>query len=86
MLPLKYVNTKDSENPTDYLLSLNDGKGYDDVFVYAPVRSLVEMADEMLGRDGCLNFFAGPTRTDFKAELNFYNVHYNSTTSSAPAR
>lgn len=76
---LKYVNTKDLENPTDYLLSLNDGKGYDDVFVYAPVRSLVEMADEMLGRDGCLNFFAGPTRTDFKAELNFYNVHYNST-------
>ena len=24
----------------------------------------------------CLNFFAGPTNPEFKAELNFYNVHY----------
>jgi hypothetical protein len=29
--------------------------------------------------DGCLNFFAGPSKTDFSATLNFYNVHYAST-------
>jgi hypothetical protein len=30
----------------------------------------------MLGRNGCLNFFAGPPDKEFKAALNFYNVHY----------
>jgi hypothetical protein len=34
------------------------------------------MGDAILGFDGCLNFFAGPTNPDFKAEFNFYNVHY----------
>jgi hypothetical protein len=29
-----------------------------------------------LAFDGCLNFFAGPSKNDFKANLNFYNVHY----------
>ena len=37
------------------------------------------MGDGILGRDGCLNFFAGPTNPSFTAELNFYNVHYAST-------
>ena len=37
------------------------------------------MGDKLLARDGCLNFFAGPIRTDFAAEFNFYNVHYSST-------
>jgi hypothetical protein len=36
----------------------------------------VEQADQILGFDGCLNFFAGPADPNFKAELNFYNVHY----------
>ena len=63
----------------EYLLSLTGGKGYDDVFVFAPVKSLVEMGDRILGRDGCLNFFAGPTDTAFSAQVNFYNVHYAST-------
>ena len=43
---------------------------------FAPVKSVVEQADDILGFDGCLNFFAGPTNTQFKAEFNFYNVHY----------
>jgi len=33
----------------------------------------------LLGVDGCLNLFAGPSETDFKSEINFYNVHYAST-------
>ena len=61
------------------LLALTDGRGYDDVFVYVPVASVIELADDILGRDGCLNFFAGPTDPMFKAPFNFYNVHYAST-------
>ena len=36
------------------------------------------MGDKLLARDGCLNFFAGPTNPDFTAE-RIYNVHYAST-------
>jgi len=76
---LKYINTAEIENADEYLLSLTDGKGYDDVFVFAPVKQVVEQGDRILGRDGCLNFFAGPTNAAFSANFNFYNVHYNST-------
>jgi threonine dehydrogenase-like Zn-dependent dehydrogenase len=78
-IELVYLNTAKIENPVETMLKLTDGKGYDDVFVFAPVRSVVEQGDRILGKDGCLNFFAGPTNTGFSAELNFYNVHYNST-------
>jgi threonine dehydrogenase-like Zn-dependent dehydrogenase len=73
---LIYVNTREFENPEDYLMALTNGKGYDDVFVFAPVKPVVEQSDRILAMDGCLNFFAGPSNPDFKAELNFYNVHY----------
>ena len=76
---LIYVNTNDYEDPVAHLLSLTDGEGYDDVFCMAPVRPVVEQSDRILARDGCLNFFAGPTKTDFSAMFNFYNVHYAST-------
>ncbi|NLB81554.1 MAG: zinc-binding dehydrogenase, partial [Clostridiaceae bacterium] len=76
---LQYVNTKSVDNSRDYLLSLTNNEGYDDVFVFAPVKELVELADSILARDGCLNFFAGPTDQNFSANFNFYNVHYNST-------
>ena len=76
---LIYVNTKDIENVPAHLIELAGGTGYDDVFVYAPVRSVIEVGDQILGKDGCLNFFAGPTDTGFKAEVNFYNVHYTPT-------
>jgi len=75
---LIYVNTKTIKEPVEYLKSLNNGKLYDDVFVFAPVKPVLEMGDRLLGRDGCLNFFAGPTDPGFSAELNFYNVHYES--------
>lgn len=76
---LKYINTRDMENPTMHLYELTGSKGYDDVFVFAPVKSVVEMGGQLLGRDGCLNFFAGPTDPQFSASFNFYNVHYAST-------
>jgi len=52
------------------------GGEFDDVFVYAPIPAVVELGDEILGFDGCLNFFAGPLDQKFSAQLNFYNVHY----------
>jgi len=75
-IKLVYVNTKTLQNPIEHLKSLTQGKGYDDVFVFAPVKPVIEMGDALLAFDGCLNFFAGPTDTNFKAEFNFYNVHY----------
>jgi threonine dehydrogenase-like Zn-dependent dehydrogenase len=76
---LIYLNTAKHENPEETLMNLTGNKGYDDVFVYAPVKSVVETGDKILARDGCLNFFAGPTNPNFSAEFNFYNVHYAST-------
>ena len=76
---LYYINTANTQDVEKLLLSFTDGKGFDDVFVFAPVKELVELADRILARDGCLNFFAGPSDPNFSALLNFYNVHYNST-------
>lgn len=73
---LVYLNTGIIPDPAGYMKSLTNGKGYDDVFIFAPVKQVVEQADEILGFDGCLNFFAGPTTPQFKAEINFYNIHY----------
>jgi threonine dehydrogenase-like Zn-dependent dehydrogenase len=75
---LIYVNTRELGDPVGHLKNLNSGKLYDDVFVFAPVKPVIEMGDSLLGQDGCLNFFAGPTDTAFQASLNFYNVHYES--------
>ncbi|MEG0382602.1 MAG: zinc-binding dehydrogenase [Christensenella sp.] len=74
---LHYINT--SEKDEAYVMSISGGTGYDDVYVMAPVKPVVEMGDNILGMDGCLNFFAGPTNTEFKAEFNFYDVHYAAT-------
>ena len=78
-IKLIYVNTGKTDNPVGHLRNLTGGKGFDDVFVFAPVKQVVEQADGILGFDGCLNFFAGPTNPEFRAELNFYNVHYSFT-------
>jgi threonine dehydrogenase-like Zn-dependent dehydrogenase len=75
-IKLIYVNTGKMNDPVKYLRDLTGETGFDDVFVFAPVRPVIEQGDAILGFDGCLNFFAGPTSPEFKAELNFYNVHY----------
>jgi len=61
------------------LRDMTDQRGFDDVVVFAAHRALVETADSVLARDGCLNFFAGPTDKEFTAGLNFYNIHYEGT-------
>ena len=73
---LVFLNTRNMTDPVNELMALTDGRGYDDVFVFAPVKQVVEQADRILSRDGCLNFFAGPTDPEFRAEFNFFNVHY----------
>lgn len=60
------------------LLAANDGNGYDDVLIMAPVPAVIEAADAISGEDCCLNFFAGPIQKEFFAKVNFYDVHYNS--------
>ena len=72
---LVYINTSGANE----LIGLTRGRGYDDVFVFAPVVPVVELGDKILGRDGCLNFFAGPIDPAFSAPFNFYNAHYAST-------
>lgn len=77
---LRYLNTKDVPDvPGALRAQTEDGRGFDDVFVYAPVAPVVEQADAILAYDGCLNFFAGPTDPAFAARFNFYNVHYMAT-------
>ena len=71
-IKLVFANTTDK----DELLAISDGTGFDDVFVYAPVSSVVELGDAILGFDGSLNFFAGPIDKSFSAKFNFYNAHY----------
>ncbi len=71
-IKLVFANTSDK----DELMEISEGKGFDDVFVYAPVPAVVELGDAILGFDGCLNFFAGPLDKNFSASFNFYNVHY----------
>jgi len=75
-IDLRYVNTGNIDDPVKELKALSDGMGYDDVFIFAPVKQVVEQGDAILAFDGCLNFFAGPNDPNFSAMLNFYKVHY----------
>lgn len=75
---LIYLNTAKLD-AVAVLRELSNGTGYDDVFVFAANKALLEQADALLGNDGCLNFFAGPTDKQFHVPFNFYNVHYEGT-------
>lgn len=78
-IELLYVNTAAMEDPIKELMDITEGHGYDDVFVYVPIKQVAEMGDKLLAFDGCMNFFAGPSDNQFKAEINLYNTHYTST-------
>ena len=75
---LEYVDAT-AVDTVQTLRALSDGEGFDDVVVFAAVKELIEAGDAVLAHDGCLNFFAGPTDRAFAAQLNLYNVHYEST-------
>ena len=78
-IELHFVNTANYDDPAAELIKVSGGTGFDDVLCYAPVPAVVTLSSDILGRDGCLNFFAGPTDKKFSATMNFYDVHYNST-------
>ncbi len=77
-IELLYVNTAKMQDPVKELMEISEGHGYDDVFVYVPIKSVAEMGDKLLAFDGCMNFFAGPTDNQFSANINLYNCHYTS--------
>ena len=78
-IELVFANNGQMENPVAGLRKISGDTGFDDVLCYAPVASVVTLSADLLGRDGCLNFFAGPTDKKFSAPMNFYEVHYGST-------
>jgi L-sorbose 1-phosphate reductase len=78
-IQLHYLNTGKCDDPVKSLIDLTGGNGYNDVFVFAAVSSVIDQGDAILSFDGCLNFFAGPGDPNFKSGFNFYNVHYNYT-------
>ncbi len=76
---LLYINTSNINKEVEELLSLTDGKGYDDVFIYAPIQSVAETGNRVLAFDGCMNLFAGPSDSQFSASMNLYDSHYKKT-------
>ena len=78
-IELLYLNASDGPRAEAQMRDFTGGEGFDDLFVFAPVRPVVEMADRLLAKDGCLNFFAGPSDPNFQASLNLYRVHYDAT-------
>ena len=67
------------EDPWQALMDITEGHGYDDVFVYAPVRSVAELGNRLLAFDGCMTFLSGPQDKNFSATVNLYDCHYTST-------
>jgi threonine dehydrogenase-like Zn-dependent dehydrogenase len=76
---LIYMNPLEITDIKTHVMEYTGSEGFDDVFIFAPVESLVELGDAVLKPHGCLNFFAGPGNPEFTARINFYNVHYSST-------
>jgi len=75
-ISLLFVNTGEMDDAYQSIMRLTDNKGFDDMLVMIPYGSALEFAESLLGFNGCLNFFAGPTDEKFAAKINYYDVHY----------
>jgi L-sorbose 1-phosphate reductase len=75
-ITLVYLGAPDTCKLPEAAMPLSAAQGFDDVFVFAPDRDLVEAGAALLSQGGCLNMFAGPMDKAFAANINFYNVHY----------
>ena len=73
---LAFVNSM-KENLIQRVKALTNDRMIDDVFVFAPIPVVFEQGQQILGFEGTLNFFAGPTDTSLSAKLNIYDVHYS---------
>lgn len=76
---LIYINTSKVENEIEELMGITKGEGYDDVFVYTPIKQVAELGNKILAFDGCMNLFAGPADKGFSATMNLYDSHYKNT-------
>jgi threonine dehydrogenase-like Zn-dependent dehydrogenase len=74
---LHYVNTAESDDPVAAIRAFSP-EGFDDVLVFAPVSSVFDQGRAILSYDGCLNFFAGPSKKEIYGSMNLYDVHYSS--------
>ncbi|MDC7235394.1 MAG: zinc-binding dehydrogenase [Spirochaetales bacterium] len=75
-ISLLFINTGELDNPKDTLMKLTENEGFSDMLVMVPFADALELGESVLGFNGCLNFFAGPTDEQFSARLNYYDVHY----------
>lgn len=75
-ISLLFVNTGTLDTPKQDLMKLTGGDGFDDILVMVPSAGVLELSESLLGFNGCLNFFAGPTDTSFSARVNYYDIHY----------
>jgi threonine dehydrogenase-like Zn-dependent dehydrogenase len=75
-IALAFVDVSGLEDEVGTLGQLTDDKLFDDILVMVPSTAVLESADRLLAFNGCLNFFAGPREKDFRALLNYYDVHY----------
>ena len=76
---LTYLNPETIPDERGRLMELSEGRGFDDIIVFAVSSQLIKLGSDVLGYNGCLNFFAGPTDKQFKADINFYDIHYRRT-------
>ena len=71
---LHYLDVDDLEGQRQMIKAI--ASDFDDIFLLFADRELLELADQLLAKDGCLNFFAGPGDRNFSATINFYAQHY----------
>lgn len=75
-IELLFINTAELDNPKKSIMKLTENSGFDDMLVMVPFSDALEFGESLLGFNGCLNFFAGPTDEKFSAKINYYDVHY----------
>ncbi len=75
-ISLLFINTGELEDPHATIMRLTENEGFSDMLVMVPSAAVLEFAESLLGFNGCMNFFAGPTDHSLSAKLNYYDVHY----------
>ncbi len=75
-ISLVCINTGELEDPKRSIMALTENEGFDDMLVMVANTQVLEFSESIMGVNGCMNFFAGPTDENLKAKVNFYEVHY----------
>lgn len=75
-ISLLFINTEELGKPYQSIMRLTENEGFSDMLVMIPNTKALEFGESLLGFNGCLNFFAGPTDEKFDAKINYYDVHY----------